>query len=107
SLQADAEGNLWIGTIGTGIYRLSNGKFTEYTLEDGLLHARIQAVVADHYGDLWFCSELGIFGCPFKQLESYTRGRNARLNWWQLQHVSGLPNKSATGNGQPCAAIGA
>jgi signal transduction histidine kinase/ligand-binding sensor domain-containing protein len=106
SLQADAAGNLWIGTISTGIYRVRDGKFTEYSLEDGLPHNRIQAVVADNAGNLWFCSELGVFGCPIAQLDNYAPGRNARLNWWQIQRAGGLPNKSATGNGQPSAARG-
>jgi signal transduction histidine kinase/ligand-binding sensor domain-containing protein len=107
SLYADADGNLWIGTIGTGFYRLRDGKFTEFSLDDGVPHNRIQAIIADDARNLWFCSESGIFGCPIEQLESYTRGPNARLNWWQIQHSDGLPSRLATGNGQPSAARGA
>jgi signal transduction histidine kinase/streptogramin lyase len=106
ALHADASGNLWIGTIGTGFFRLKNGKFTEYSWEDGIPHNRIQAMVADGSGNLWFCSELGVFGCPIEQLENHTRSPNARLNWWRIQRRDGLPNKMATGNGQPCAVRG-
>jgi len=101
SLFADATGNLWIGTIGTGFYRLRDGKFTEFSLADGLPHNRIQAIIADAGQNLWFCSEAGIFGCPMAQLENYVRGRNDRLSWWQIQHSDGLPSRLATGNGQP------
>jgi signal transduction histidine kinase/ligand-binding sensor domain-containing protein len=105
SLQADAAGNLWIGTIGTGIYRFYDGQFTEYSRDDGVPHDRIQAVVLDGDGNLWLCSELGIFGCPIEQLLRHERGQNARLNWWRLQRTDGLPNKSVTGNGQPSATL--
>jgi len=106
-LQADAAGGLWIGTISAGFFRLRDGKLTEFSREDGLPNNRIQAIVPDNAGNLWFCSELGIFGCPIQQLDDYARSRNARLNWWRIQRSDGLPNKSATGNGQPSAARGA
>jgi signal transduction histidine kinase/ligand-binding sensor domain-containing protein len=106
SLHADTGGNLWIGTIGTGFYRLREGRFTEYALEDGVPQNRIQAIIADEARNLWFCSESGVFGCPIAQLESYARGPNARLSWWQIQRSDGLPSRLATGNGQPSAARG-
>jgi signal transduction histidine kinase/ligand-binding sensor domain-containing protein len=104
SLYADDGGNLWIGTIGAGVYRLHDGNFTEYSLDDGLPQERIQAIMADNARNLWFCSEAGVFGCPIAQLEGYVRGRSARLSWWQIQRADGLPSRLATGNGQPSAA---
>jgi signal transduction histidine kinase/ligand-binding sensor domain-containing protein len=106
SLHADGDGNLWIGTIGTGFYRLHGGKFTEFSQDDGVLQDRIQAIVADDARNLWFCSESGIFGCPIEKLESYTRGQNEWLSWWQIQRSDGLPSRLATGNGQPSAVRG-
>ena len=103
SLQADADGSLWIGTVGNGFYRLHDGKFTEFSLADGIPSDRIQSVVADDAGNLWFCSELGIFGSPAAQLKNYSRGQDARINWWQIQRNDGLPYKSTTGDGQPSA----
>jgi signal transduction histidine kinase/ligand-binding sensor domain-containing protein len=106
SLHADARGNLWIGTIGTGFFRYHNGRFIEYSGVDGVPHGRIHAVISDDLGNLWCCSELGVFGCPIAQLERYTRGQNARLNFWRVEHAAGLASKTTTGNGQPCAAQG-
>lgn len=107
SLHADAAGNLWIGTIGTGLFRYHDRKFTEYSPAHGVPLGRIQALVSDHDGNLWCCSELGVFGCPLTQLENYTGDQNGRLSFWRVEHAAGLFSKTTTGNGQPCAAYGA
>jgi signal transduction histidine kinase/ligand-binding sensor domain-containing protein len=106
SLCADGDGNLWIGTMDFGFFRLHDGKYTQYSLADGVPQNRIQAIVADGERNLWFCSESGVFGCPIAQLEAYTRGSETRLSWWQIQRSDGLPARMPTGNGQSAAAVG-
>lgn len=103
SLKADEGGKLWIGTIGTGFYRLHDGKFTEFSIDDGVKQNRIQAIVADKTRNLWFCSESGVFGCPIEQLVKHIRGQDAWLSLWQIQPFDGLPSRLTTGNGQPTA----
>jgi signal transduction histidine kinase/ligand-binding sensor domain-containing protein len=106
SLCADKHDNLWIGTMDFGFYRLHNGKITQFSLADGVPQNRIQAIVADNEDNLWFCSESGVFGCPIAKLESYSRGSDKRLSWWQIQRSDGLPARMPTGNGQSSAALG-
>lgn len=104
-LHADTFGNLWIGTVGAGLFLYRNGKFTEISSEDGLPNDRIQAIVPDNAGNLWFCSEAGIFGAPLERLLAYNPSRRVPLNWWRVRRSDGLPNSAATGNGFPSAVL--
>ncbi len=102
-LHADALGNLWIGTVGSGVYLYRDGRFMGISSEDGLPHNRIQAIVSDDTGNLWFCSEFGVFGAPIDRLLQYKPAQRAPLNWWRIRRSDGLPNNAATGNGCPSA----
>lgn len=103
-LHADASGNLWIGTVGSGVYLYRDGRFTEISHEDGLPNNRIQAIVPDDAGNLWFCSESGVFGAPLDRLMARRLDRRGPLDWWRVRRSDGLPNNAATGNGCPSAA---
>ena len=49
----DREGNLWIGTDGSGAYKYKNDKFVYYTKNNGLLESYINTVAEDKKGRLW------------------------------------------------------
>ena len=53
SLLKDREGNLWIGTDGSGVYKFYNEKFTYYTKANGLPEEFINTVAEDKLGNLW------------------------------------------------------
>ena len=53
SLAEDSAGNLWIGTRGGGLCRLSHGKFTCLTTRDGLSGNMIQSLCLGNRGELW------------------------------------------------------
>jgi ligand-binding sensor domain-containing protein/signal transduction histidine kinase len=54
ALAEDREGNLWAGTKGRGIYRLSpSGKAHAWTASDGLADDTIHAFYTDDEGNLW------------------------------------------------------
>ena len=54
ALAEDREGNLWIGTKGKGIYRLStSGKVASWGPSQGLADETIRALYADDEGNLW------------------------------------------------------
>ncbi len=58
SLYEDAEGMLWVGTHG-GLNRLDDrdaGRFTVYTVEDGLPNDAIAAILGDEVGTLWLAT---------------------------------------------------
>ncbi|MCK4761905.1 MAG: response regulator [Candidatus Aminicenantes bacterium] len=58
-LYNDNQGNLWIGTT-NGLLRLKEGKFTLYTVAQGLSDNFIRAICEDRDGSLWVGAEDGL-----------------------------------------------
>jgi ligand-binding sensor domain-containing protein/signal transduction histidine kinase len=58
ALLEDRDGSLWIGAYSGGLTRLKNGRFTQYTSEDGLPHDQIRSLLQDREGSLW----IGTYG---------------------------------------------
>jgi ligand-binding sensor domain-containing protein len=59
TLDEDAEGNLWIGTEGSGLTHYRNGKFITYTTKDGLPDLKVKAVRHDAKGRVWVFTNRG------------------------------------------------
>ena len=53
TLFGDREGNLWIGTRGSGLNRFRDGRFTLFTKRDGLADDDIMSFYQDRTGSLW------------------------------------------------------
>ena len=53
ALYADDEGVVWIGTLGGGLLRFQEGKFTRYTSREGLPNEHISQILEDGRGWLW------------------------------------------------------
>ncbi|MCI0601897.1 protein kinase [bacterium] len=60
SLYEDREGNLWVGTIGGGLSRMKDGKWSSFTTKEGLSSDVVNEVVQDRKGDLWVTTERGL-----------------------------------------------
>ncbi len=105
-LCANPAGGLWLATLGRWFYRYDGRNFRRYGREDGVPNQYLQAIADDERGNLWFASDLGIFGAPMRELQDYRRGTSAPLRFWRLLGAQGLPNKAATGLGSPTASRG-
>ena len=66
ALLEDNHGMLWVGTFGSGLYRLSvNGSLkagpgTALTTVNGLVDNQINSIYEDREGDLWIATERGL-----------------------------------------------
>jgi len=89
SMCMDADGALWITTDGAGLYRFKDGAFRQWTKEDGLPDDSPLGVGEDAFGNLWISFGAGIFRCSKAQLESYERGKQPPVLFWQLPVKSG------------------
>ena len=58
SLLVDREGNLWIGTIGTGLIRLRRAPLTAYGKDEGLSDSNFSSVFQDREGRIWLGGDL-------------------------------------------------
>jgi ligand-binding sensor domain-containing protein len=62
SATCDRYGNMWFGTAGGGVSRLSNDKtkFINYSKKDGLASNNIYLLIADKQGFIWIGTEKGL-----------------------------------------------
>ncbi|MBV9766827.1 MAG: response regulator [Acidobacteriaceae bacterium] len=56
---AGRAGDLWFGTYGGGLTRLSHGKFATFTTKEGLSNDTVLSLLQDRTGDLWIGTEAG------------------------------------------------
>jgi len=60
ALFEDPEGSLWIGTYGSGMARLREGKFTPYGAGEGLRGDLTWSIVPSRDGGVWVGSDAGV-----------------------------------------------
>lgn len=70
TLSQDANGHLWIGTLG-GMSRYDGNSFTNYTVRKNLLSNSIQTIVTDKNNNLWIGGPKGISKFNGKKFEHY------------------------------------
>ena len=72
TLYEDKAGTLWIGTAGGGLTSYIDGKFTTYTIKDGLAHDRINSICESRDGSLWIGTIGGLSRFKNGKFTSYT-----------------------------------
>ena len=80
AIEQDGAGDLWFGSNGGGLTRLSEGRFTSFRAKDGLAHDMVWALHADRTGTLW----VGTVGGGLSRL------KNGRFTTIRKRH--GLPD---------------
>jgi signal transduction histidine kinase/ligand-binding sensor domain-containing protein/CheY-like chemotaxis protein len=63
-LREDAQGGLWIATLGSGLFRLADGHMTGYDSRSGLPDDTIYSIQEDALGYLWMSSNHGLIRIP-------------------------------------------
>ncbi|HAH23859.1 MAG TPA: hypothetical protein DCL77_08890 [Prolixibacteraceae bacterium] len=61
-VREDNAGNLWFGTMGSGLDQLdvTTGKFTNYSTNDGLPGNSITSILVDSLNNLWLATDKGL-----------------------------------------------
>ncbi|MBI3501055.1 MAG: SpoIIE family protein phosphatase [Bacteroidetes bacterium] len=49
----DKDGNIWLTTTGSGIFKYANGKFTNYNEKNGLSNNYVRVLFSDYKGRIW------------------------------------------------------
>jgi len=77
SISPDGHGDLWLGGRTPGItrFRISDGKVTHYTKQDGLFDEYPTHALADQEGNLWISTPDGIYMANGKDLNAFADGR--------------------------------
>ncbi len=79
SLHEDADGGLWIGTKGLGLYHVRGGHTSVIGVAAGLPSGWIVQILEDDRGRLWMSTAKGIFSVARHDLEEVAAGRRARV----------------------------
>jgi ligand-binding sensor domain-containing protein len=53
-INEDNDGNIWIGTVDTGVWKYDGNVLTNYTTKDGLTSNAVNTIYKDKKGALWF-----------------------------------------------------
>jgi ligand-binding sensor domain-containing protein/signal transduction histidine kinase len=60
SVYRSRDGTVWAGTLSGGISKLTNGRFTNYTIADGLISNTVNAILETSAGIIWIGGPLGL-----------------------------------------------
>ncbi len=61
AVHTDAAGVVWVGTLGSGLYRLTNGALASFTTREGLFDDLVFGILEDADGWLWMACNRGVF----------------------------------------------
>ena len=56
----DRDGNLWVGSVGQGLFRIRGDRVEHYGRADGLSNDNVDALFEDKEGILWIATPSGI-----------------------------------------------
>ena len=74
ALHENADGSLWVATLGHGLFHFDGRRAVRYTSAEGLFDETVFQIVADTRGWLWMTSNRGLF--PLAACRRWTR-------WWR------------------------
>jgi signal transduction histidine kinase/ligand-binding sensor domain-containing protein len=100
SLLPDADGGLWIGTLGCGLFYLRDGQVRAAELPTDVVHPRLTCVLDDRAGFLWLGTLGGICRVPKSELLK-TNAPGSESASLVLDRSDGLLTRECTHGGQP------
>lgn len=72
SLLEDHQGNIWVGTYGTGLWKYDQKQWLQYTEQEGLASNTIYTMLQDQQHTLWLGTNEGLAKFDGKHLFTYT-----------------------------------
>ena len=103
AIHVDSGGTLWMGTRGRGLFRLANGKLTNFTTRDGLPSNNIYTLLEDPDGSLWMSSPVGVFRVSRKDLDAKAAGAGGSFAVIAYGTADGMESSEMNGGAQPSA----
>jgi ligand-binding sensor domain-containing protein len=101
ALYADADGVLWIGSLGGGLLRFQDGKFTRFTSREGLSSDHVSQILEDAREQLWLGTADGIVQVSKAELNRFARGDTDFVRFVARGRPDGMPTTECSGGCQP------
>lgn len=101
AIHQDANGTLWFGTYDTGLFMYRDGRFTRFTVREGLPTNGAFRIIEDDQGRFWISSNVGIYRVARADLEAVAAGRQRLASSVLYGREDGMASAEANGLGQP------
>lgn len=101
AIHEDATGTLWIGTYDTGLFMYRGGRFTRFTVREGLPTNGAFRIIEDAQARFWISSNAGIYRVARSELEAVASGRSRAATAVLYGREDGMANAECNGLGQP------
>ncbi len=96
-----AQGDIWLGTIGDGLFHITGGRILRYSTKDGLPGNSVTQLIEDDLGYLWGGTLRGIFRVSTHSLATRSKNKAAPLLFEKFGHTDGLTTAECLGGLQP------
>lgn len=103
AIHEDRDGHLWIGTYGSGLFRLRGDTAIAVTVRDGLAENVISSILEDRSGRFWMSGNRGIQRVDRSELVAFTDGAVDRVHTVLYGVDDGLRKAETNGGFQPAA----
>ena len=97
ALYFDSRDALWIGTFGRGLFRMENGRFTQYTTHQGLPDDSVNSIVEDGARNLWIGSDHDVARLPRQDLDAVAAGTSKSMTPLVFGKADGMKSAETTG----------
>ena len=101
ALHFDAAGTLWIGSLGGGLLRFQDGKFTRFTTREDLPSEHVNQILEDDQDQLWLGTRAGVVRVSRSELNAFAEGGQQLPNFVTYDKADGLPALECSGGSQP------
>jgi signal transduction histidine kinase/ligand-binding sensor domain-containing protein len=102
-IHRDADGIVWMGTIGNGLLRVTQGKIRTFAAPEGIVPDQLYQVLVDDEGFVWAGTSRGIIRVSKQSLVDVERGRRQRADLVTFERSDQRRDVAATRVHQPSA----
>jgi ligand-binding sensor domain-containing protein len=88
----DKDGNMWFTTLTEGVYKYNGSKFINYTVKEGLCSNKVNSVIEDKDGLLWFATAKGL--CKYDG-KTFINFQLPKENPKDVSPETGLPSRES------------
>jgi signal transduction histidine kinase/ligand-binding sensor domain-containing protein len=101
AIHQDVNGTLWFGTYDTGLFMYRDGRFTRFTVREGLPTNGAFRIIEDEQARFWISSNIGIYRVDRAALEAVASGRQRTVMSVLYGREDGMASAETNGLGQP------
>lgn len=101
AIHVRANGTVWLGSYGKGLFRYRDGRLFRFTGEHGLPEQVVSRIIEDGRGHLWLTGNRGIHGVALDRANAVADGRRETLDVLSLGRTDGMRTIETSGGSQP------